>query len=125
MRRKMSPKAMKKAMKRMGVDIKEMDNVERVTITCSDKEIIIKNPQVTVVKSGGQDSFQITGKAEEKTLGQEEVEEELEEIEDVEIPIEDIKLVASQTSVSDEEAEEALKLAKGNLAQAILNLKNR
>ncbi|MHA1410048.1 MAG: nascent polypeptide-associated complex protein [Candidatus Odinarchaeia archaeon] len=123
MPKKMSPKAMKKAMKRMGIDVKEVNGVTEVVIKCVDKEIIITNPQVTMITSAGQKSFQILGQIEERAIS-EGPSEEIKVDEELIIPEEDIKLVASQASVSLEEAEEALRAAGGNLAQAILNLKN-
>ncbi|MHA1754729.1 MAG: nascent polypeptide-associated complex protein [Candidatus Odinarchaeia archaeon] len=125
MRRRMNPKLMKKAMKKMGIDFKQLEGVEEVIIRFVDKEIVISNPQVTLVKTGGQNSYQIIGQETERQIVESSVEESEESVEQVEIPIEDIKLVASQASVSLDEAEEALRAAGGNLAQAILNLKNR
>ena len=54
----------------------------------------------------GQESFQITGEVEESTISED-----------------DIKTVAEQSNVSLKEAKEALQKTNGNLAEAILLLK--
>ena len=127
MRRKINPKLMKKTMKKMGIELNEMDNVEEVIIKCTDKDIIISNPKVTLVKSSGINTYQIMGEETEKPKTGESSEEELseEQVQEAEVPPEDVDLVAAQASVSREEAEAALKAAGGNLAKAILSLKNR
>jgi len=112
---------MKKAMKRMGIKIEEVEGVEEVIIRLTDREIVISNPQVTIITQGGQKSYQIIGEeSERKLLEESEVEEEISE---EEIPEEDVNLVCQQTGVSFDEAKEALMEAKGDLAQAIMNLK--
>lgn len=123
----MNPKLMKKAMKRMGIDVKELEGVKEVLIRCSDREIVISNPSVTRIFGAGQESFQVTGQASEKGRSESELNGKTvaEQTPVLEVPLEDVKLVASQTGVSEEEAEQALKAAGGNLAQAIISLKNR
>jgi nascent polypeptide-associated complex subunit alpha len=59
----------------------------------------------------GQQTYQITGKAKEKSIKTELV-----------IPDDDIELVATQTGVSKEDAKKALKETKGDLAEAIMRL---
>ena len=110
----------------MGIELEELDDAEEVIIKCSTKDIIISNPKVTIVKSGGQNTYQIMG-TETEQLKEAETSEEAEQTAgvDVNIPVEDIELVAAQASVSYEEAEAALKATGGNLAKAILNLKHK
>ncbi|MHA1238454.1 MAG: nascent polypeptide-associated complex protein [Candidatus Odinarchaeia archaeon] len=120
--RKISPKLMKKAMKKMGIKIEELEGVEEVLIRFKDKELVIENPQVTLIMQGGQSTYQIIGEATERKL---ETTEEIEVEEEIEIPEEDVVLVCQQTGVSPDEAKQALKETKGDLAQAILNLKSK
>lgn len=111
-----SPRELKRALKRMGIDVSELNDVEKVVIVTKDKEITINQAQVMVFSLSGQKIFQITGKdIEEK--------KRVEEREEIEISEEDIKFVAEQAGVSFEEAREALVKAKGDLAEAILLLK--
>jgi nascent polypeptide-associated complex subunit alpha len=60
----------------------------------------------------GQETFQVVGTPVVRALE-----------EDLQIPEDDIKTVMDQTGVSAEEAEEALKGSKGDIAQAIMELK--
>lgn len=106
-----NPREMQKAMKRLGIKQEEID-AELVIIKTHNKELIIKNPQVSKVNMMGQDTFQVTG--------------EVNEIEnDGEINEEDISTVMGQTKCTKEEALEALEQSKGNLAEAIIKLQNK
>ena len=99
-------KQMQQAMKQLGVKQEEI-NASEVIIKTANKNLIIKNPQVTRMKMMGQESLQITGNIEEELL----------------ISQEDITLVVAQTGVSQEEAKIALELTNGDLAKAIIGLK--
>lgn len=107
---KLNPKQLQKAMQRMGIQQKEIDAVE-VIIRTKKKEIIINNPEVSLVNMMGQESFQITGDIEER---------ELKNYND-----DDIKTVMDQTNCSKKEAIDALEKSKGDLAEAILSLKSQ
>ncbi|WP_048812474.1 nascent polypeptide-associated complex protein [Methanobrevibacter ruminantium] len=112
----MNPKQLKKMerqMKKMGMDMKSIDDVEEVIIRCADKEIIITNADVSAMNVMGQETYQVTGTAVE-------VEREVELV----IPDEDIEMVASTAGVSVEAAEEALRECGGDLAEAIMKLSN-
>lgn len=105
----MDPRQIKKAMQRMGIQQKEIDATE-VIIKCSDKEIVIKNPQVSKINMMGQETFQINGNVIERQLKQG-------------ISEEDIHTVINQTNCTKEEAKRALEDSNGDLAEAILSLK--
>ncbi|MDR3223132.1 MAG: nascent polypeptide-associated complex protein [Methanobrevibacter sp.] len=110
----MNPKQMKqmeRQMKKMGMDVKDISGVKEVIIRLEDRELIIPNAEVNLMKVMGQETYQITGTATEV-----QIEEKLI------IPDEDIEMVASQGQVSKEKAEEALIATKGDLAEAILKL---
>ncbi|WP_276956907.1 nascent polypeptide-associated complex protein [Methanobrevibacter woesei] len=110
----MNPKQMKqmqRQMKKMGMDMKELKNVKEVIIRLEDKELIIPNAEVSLMNVMGQETYQVTGKAQEV-----EIEEELI------IPDEDIEMVANQAGVSKDEAKQALIDTNGDLAEAILKL---
>ncbi|MEA2090267.1 MAG: nascent polypeptide-associated complex protein [Thermoproteota archaeon] len=103
---------MKRMMKRMGLNMGEMPDVQEVVFRTSTKEIIIENPEVAVLSMHGQKIFQVTGeKITEKIVEKE-----------VTFPEEDVRLVADQTGKSMEEAKRALESADGDLAKAILLL---
>lgn len=106
-----NPRQMKQAMKRMGIQMDEID-AESVVIRCADKDIIIENPQVVKTVMQGQTMFQISGN----------VKEQVSEIR-IEISDEDVKMVAEQARVSEEKAKIALEESKGDIAGAIIKLK--
>ena len=107
---KLNPRDMAKAMQRMGIKQQEVDAFE-VVIKCQDKDIVIQNPQVAKVNMMGQETWQITGVAEERARTSE-----------PDIKEEDVKTVMDQTGVDHDTALTAIKEAKGDLAQAILTL---
>jgi len=107
----LDPRLVKKAMKKMGIKQEEIE-AEAVLIKTKDKEIVINNPSVAKINFGGEISFQISGSVEEKEIKEE-----------AEISEEDIKIIMEQTSCTKEEAEKALKQSKGDIAKAILLLK--
>ena len=106
-----NPRQMQQMMRKMGIQQQEIDATE-VIIKTPDKEIVITEPSVSKVNMMGQETFQISGNISERDISSE-----------IEITEEDIETVAEQTGCTREEAEEALKDSKGNLAEAILKLK--
>ena len=112
MRRRINPRDTRRLMKRMGVNMNQIQDVQEVIFRTSTKEIIVENPEVAVLDLSGQKIFQVTGervieKATEKAI---------------KIPEEDIRLVADQTGKSVEEAKRVLEETEGDLAKAILLL---
>lgn len=107
----MNPRKMQQMMKRMGIQQKEIDATE-VIIRAGDKEIVITEPSVAKVNMMGQETFQISGNVQEREISS-----------DPEIKEDDIKTVAGQAAVSEEDAKKALEESKGDIAAAILSLK--
>jgi nascent polypeptide-associated complex subunit alpha len=105
----MNPRQMKKLMKQLGIKMEELEGVEEVIIRMKGKEVILKDPAVTVITAQGEKTYQIVP-------GSEEVREVLE------IPEEDIRLVMEQARVDYDTAKKALEEAKGDLAEAIIKL---
>jgi len=103
-----NPKMMKQAMKKMGMKQEDIDASE-VIIKCSDKEIIIRNPEVAKIDMMGKQNFQISGDVEERSLSS--------------FNEEDVSTVVSQAGCSEEEAKEALERNNGDIAKTILELK--
>jgi nascent polypeptide-associated complex subunit alpha len=106
---RMNPRQMNQMMKRLGIQVKEIENVKKVIIQTDTKEYIFDDAEVTMMDAQGQKTYQITGKV--RIVSKEE-----------EIPKEDIDLIVEQTGKSAEEAEKALKETKGDIAEAILKL---
>lgn len=105
-----NPRKLQQVMKQMGVKQEEID-AEEVVIKCSDKELIIRNPNVQKVNMMGQESLQITGDIEERNL------EENEKFTD-----DDVKIVIEQTNCSEKKAREFLEKNNGDIAKTILEL---
>ncbi len=106
----MNPRQMRQAMKRMGIQQQEMDATE-VIIKTPDKEIVILNPQVSKVNMMGQQTYQIIGEEHERALDT-----------TPDISDEDVQTVMDQAEVDEETARKAIDEAKGDLAEAIMNL---
>ncbi len=106
-----NPKQMEKAMRQMGIKSEEIDATEVIIRLNSGSELVISNPSVQKVVMAGNESFQISGEAVERSA---EVEAEISE--------DDISIVAEKAGVSREKAKGALEEAKGDIAEAILML---
>ena len=107
---RMNPRQMNQMMKRLGINVKDIENVKKVIIQTDTKEYIFDDASVTMMDAQGQKTYQIVGKP--RIVEKEE-----------ELPKQDIELVAEQTGKSIEEAKKALKETKGDIAEAILKLK--
>jgi len=106
---RINPRQMNQMMRRLGIQVKEIENVKKVIIQTDTKEYIFDEAEVTMMDAQGQKTYQITGKP--RIVSKEEV-----------IPKEDIDLVVQQTGKSIDEAKKALKETKGDIAEAILKL---
>ncbi|MDG6244565.1 MAG: nascent polypeptide-associated complex protein [Methanolobus sp.] len=107
--RGMNPAKVKQMMKQMGINITEIDDVEQVIIRTASKDIVFNDANVSIMNAQGVDTYQIVGTPEEMAR-------------ELQIPDEDVSLVAEQTGVSQDKARQALKDANGDLAEAILAL---
>jgi nascent polypeptide-associated complex subunit alpha len=112
-RGKINPREANRMMQRMGMEVQQLDAVTKVIMETPTKRIVIDNPEVATVTVQGQTVYQVGGgTVREEGVGGGG-------------PDEDAKLVASQAGVSVEQAARALKEANGDLAQAIIMLKNK
>jgi nascent polypeptide-associated complex subunit alpha len=105
------PRQLKRMMDSMGIKSSEID-AQRVVIEGKDKDIIIENPQVTQIDAQGSRSFQVQG--------------EVKEVDKVKMEIsdDDVKLVMEKAGISDpEKARFALEESNGDIAGALINLK--
>ncbi len=124
---------MRRKMAQQGID---MDQIEatRVIIEGPEKTLIIEQPEVVLMKQAGQEMYQVIGTAVEMNAGEVKVPEKqgtenvvLTQEEEVKPSIteNDIMLVAAQTNVDPKEAEAVLRNCEGDIAKAILFLKNK
>jgi nascent polypeptide-associated complex subunit alpha len=102
---------MRRMLDKMGLEMKDLGNIEEVIIKTETKELYLIKPQVVEMKGKDSTIFQVVA------TDIEEKERETPSLRD-----EDIVLVTQQANVSREKAIQALMDAKGDLARAILNL---
>jgi len=108
----MNPRKMQQMMKQLGIQQVEIPATE-VIIKTKEKNIIITNPSVSKVNMMGQENFQISGEVHEEAVSS------VPDISD-----EDIRTVMEQAGVDRLTAQKAIEDADGDLAEAILNLKD-
>src|SRR2546422_8152439 len=113
MQRRVNPREANRMMQRMGMQVKQIDDVTRVVIESASKRIVIDNPEVAIVTVQGQTVYQIGGGTarEEGPAG-------------ASTP-EDAKLVASPAGASTEEATQALQQSGGDVDPASILLKQK
>ena len=109
MPRGMNPKQMNQMMRKLGINVKEIKNVEQVIIQTDTKEIVFTDAEVTIMNAQGQKTYQITGNP---TVTERKAS----------IPEDDINLVVDQTGTSLEKAKQALEACNGDIAEAIMKL---
>jgi nascent polypeptide-associated complex subunit alpha len=116
----------RRMMQRMGMQMQEYSSVTRVILQSPGKEIVIDQPAVTAINVQGQKIFQITGGKVTERAPQAAVAAPgtapVVEKPEVQVPEEDVLLVAQQAKVSMEKARETLIRCEGDLARAILIL---
>ena len=102
---------MRRMLDKMGLEMKEMNEIEEVVIRTETKELYLIKPQVVEMKGKDSTIFQVVAT---------DIEERQKEIPS--FKEEDVVLVMQQASVSKDRAIQALTDSKGDLAQAIINL---
>ncbi len=106
---KVNPKKMKQMMKQMGMEMEEIEGVEKVVIYTPAGNYVFDNAQVVATTMQGVTTYQLSGDARFEAAVPE-------------IPDEDVALVASQTGVAEEAARKALVETRGDIAEASLKL---
>jgi nascent polypeptide-associated complex subunit alpha len=104
----MDPRQMKMMLKQLGIKSEEIA-AKRVVFELEGKKIVIEAPQVTAMNMHGNKIYSVMGK-------------EIEEKAEMEIPESDVLMVSEQAKVSKQEALNALKETKGDIAEAIQKL---
>ena len=124
---------MRRRMQQQGIDMEQI-NATRVIIEGPENTLVIDQPEVVLMKQMGQEIYQVIGDAEEYSVGEVQIGDMEEgEREDAIVESEvrtvitenDIMLVAAQANVDKEEANAALIDSEGDIAKAILFLKNK
>lgn len=107
---KMDNRNARRMMDRMGINMKEIPNVQEVIIKTADRELHITNASVSEVEAQGSKVFQVAGDVEEV------------EVEKKKFNDEDVLLVQQQSGATRERALAALEESDGEVARAILKL---
>jgi nascent polypeptide-associated complex subunit alpha len=102
---------MRRMLDKMGLEMKDLGNIEEVIIKTENKELYLIKPQVVEMKGKDNTIFQVVAT---------DIEEKQREVPS--LREEDIILVMQQANVMRERAVQALIDAKGDMAQAILTL---
>ena len=114
----LDPRKMKQMMNQMGIDLTEID-AEEVIIRTAEEELVFHDADVQRMDAQGQQTYQIVGEpTTEATADEPAADAAAAEA----IPEEDVKLVASRTGASAEDARAALEDTDGDLAAAIASL---
>lgn len=105
----MNPKQMQGMMKKMGISQQPI-RATKVIFETEEGDLVIDNPDVTKITMSGQETYQVVGEAillEGKQYNEE-----------------DVKMIIDQTGIDREIALEYLQKNGGDIAAAILELKN-
>ncbi len=100
---------MKAMMKKLGMQVDQIEDVQSIVIKTPKGNWVFGPSEVTAMSMQGVTSYQITGTPTFEEAA-------------VEIPAEDIAMVAEQAQVPAEKAKAALVASKGDIAEAILKL---
>jgi len=96
-------------MKKLGMNVEQIEDVQSIVIKTPKGNYVFDAAEVTVMTMQGSVSYQIQGNPRFEAAA-------------VEIPAEDITMVAAQANVSEEKAKAALVASKGDIAEAIMQL---
>ena len=114
----LSPKAMQKALGQ--IDTQEIDEVLEVIVRTRTEEIVLEEPEVTIMNMG-QELWNIVPKRViRKSSGTPSIPEAKQELT---INEQDVQLIVSTAGVTKEEAISAIEKSGGDIAKAIMSLK--
>jgi nascent polypeptide-associated complex subunit alpha len=100
---------MKAMMKKLGMNVEQIEDVQSIVIKTPKGNYVFDSADVQAMTMQGQTTYQITGDIRFEPAT-------------VEIPKEDVTMVASQANVSEDKARAALIATKGDIAEAIMKL---
>jgi nascent polypeptide-associated complex subunit alpha len=100
---------MKAMMKKLGMNVEQIEDVQSIVIKTPKGNWIFDSAEVSAMTMQGATTYQVAGTPRFEPAA-------------VEIPKEDITMVASQANVTEERAKAALIATNGDIAEAILQL---
>ena len=104
-----NPSQMKGMMKKMGISQVQLP-VRKVIFEMDDGNLVIDEPSVLKIKMQGQETYQVSGEAKEE--------------ESDEFSEEDVAMVVEKTGRDEKDSREALENSQGDIAEAIMKLKD-
>ncbi|MCS7108623.1 MAG: nascent polypeptide-associated complex protein [Sulfolobales archaeon] len=116
----MSPRELKRTLKKLGINVEELNEVSAVILETKDSEIVIENPQVVVFTSQGQKIYQIVSKDEKVISKKPSI-----DVSQVKFSEDDVNFIMSQANVDREVAVQVLKDADGDIAKALILVDER
>ena len=96
-------------MKKLGMNVEQIEDVQSIVIKTPKGNYVFDSAEVQAMTMQGQTTYQITGDIRFEPAA-------------VEIPKEDVTMVAAQANVPEDKAREALVATKGDIAEAIMKL---
>ena len=111
--RGMDPKQLERMMKQLGIKTEEVKAKRAVFELENGSRIVIESPSITSMTMQGKKTFTVMGNEKQEQRGQEQQG----------IQEEDIEMVMQQAGASREEAKKALEENQGDIAKAIMELK--
>ena len=128
MMRGMNPRNMNQMMRRMGINVEEIPEVQELIIKTAQRDYVFREPSVTIMNAQGSKTYQFAGTPEiiEKA-GAAPAQQASEPVAEAkpQISEEDVALVAQQTSKTPEQARKALEETNGDIAEAIIRLSSQ
>ncbi|MBA5941990.1 MAG: nascent polypeptide-associated complex protein [Methanophagales archaeon] len=112
----LDPKRLSQQMKKMGISLEEISDVEEVVIRTADAEIVFEDAIVTIMDASGSKMYQVTGTPVKRPR----IGSDREPV--LNIAQEDIEIVMDKTGCSETKAKAALLETNGDLAEAIFRL---
>lgn len=106
---RVNPKKMKQMMKQMGMEMEQIEDVQRIVISTAKGAYVFDSAEVVAMTMQGVTTYQITGEPRFEPVS-------------VQIPDEDIALVREQTGATEDQVRTALKETEGDIAEAIMKL---
>jgi len=100
---------MKAMMKKLGMNVEQIEDVQSIVIKTPKGNWVFDSAEVSAMTMQGATTYQISGTPRFEAAA-------------VEIPKEDVTMVAAQANVPEEKAKEALVATKGDIAEAIMRL---
>jgi nascent polypeptide-associated complex subunit alpha len=140
--RGMNPRMLQQMMKQLGIQVEDIDDVQRVVIETPTKDIVFTRPAVSAMKAQGQTTYQVQGEPQVLPKGAGSVKEGPAHRHPADTGAgvvvspkpgaapapaalftdEDVKMVMQAASVNREKARKALEETEGEVAAAIVKL---